>query len=215
MLNMSTEKLALVSWLYENDQRSYQNPRKLQKFLFFYELFSKVMGEQYEFGGFKVWLNGPVDSFVYGDYTYRQDYLVSAIKQADQKAVNQEIATKADFLVKILNKEEISDLTHDFDLWKKPAASENFADNNVKLNETYFSKEDELTAKELFFLYDEEMIKDSTVLHVLGKHFVLSNGDVHKLSKENEIVLNQLATDDLLKNPVFVEVDEKGGLIID
>ncbi|WP_273713347.1 hypothetical protein [Leuconostoc mesenteroides] len=217
MLNLDKEKLALLSWLYKNDQRSYQNTRKVQKFLFFYEIFSKIVGESYELGNFKIWLHGPVDSYVYGDYTYRQPELIRAIESnKTHESVQEEIAKKADFLVQILNTEEISNLTHEFDLWKTPAASfEHYEQKNISLNEKHFSHTDELMAEELFAMYDEKMIENSTVIHTFGKHFVLTNDDANNLTEDQQSILDGLSFDENLQNPVFVEIDEDGALIID
>lgn len=217
MLNLSDEKLSLITWLYDNDQRSYQNTRKVQKFLFFYEMFSKIMGESYELGNFKIWLHGPVDSYVYGDYTYRQPELKQAIENnKGYESVQLEIAKKADFLVQILNTEEISSLTHEFDLWKTPASdSSNFEHKNVPLNENHFSHTDELMIKELFFMYSEEMIENSTVIHTFGKHFVMAKDDANKLTEDQQSILDGLSFDESLQNPVFVEIDSDGALIID
>lgn len=217
MLNLNKEKLALVTWLYNNDQRSYQNTRKLQKFLFFYELFSKVMGRPYDLGNFKIWLFGPVDSFVYGDYTYRQPELTRAIEEnKNLELVQPEIARKANFLVQILNTQEISDLTHEFDLWKTPVGlHSDFDKENIPLDEVHFSQTDEAMTKELFYMYDDELIKNSTVIHTFGKHFVLSKDDANKLTEDQQSILDGLSFDETLQNPVFVEIDSDGALIID
>lgn len=217
MLNLNEEKLALITWLYNNDQRSYQNTRKVQKFLFFYELFSKVVGKPYDLGHFKIWLHGPVDSFVYGDYTYRQPELARAIAEnKNTELVQSEIARKADFLVQILNTEEISNLTHEFDLWKTPVLlHSNFERKNISLDESDFSRTDEAMAKELFFMYDDELIKNSTVIHTFGKHFVLNNDDANRLTEDQQSILDGLSFDETLQNPVFVEIDSDGVLIID
>lgn len=48
-MNSSKRKLSLSGWLKENDNVSYNTSLKLQKFLFFYEVLTKIAGEQAEF----------------------------------------------------------------------------------------------------------------------------------------------------------------------
>lgn len=216
-INSSKEKVALAKWLYHNDERSYQNPRKLQKFLFFYEAFSKVMGEPYDLGKFRIWINGPVESVLYGDYTYRGSHLKKAM-ESNQESIQEDIAKRASFLVQILNTKEISELSHKFDYWKTPA--QRFGDDelrrkNVAGHEQDFSKKDFKMAKELFDLYDTEFIDNSVVVHTLGKHFVLSKNDFDNLSEKQQEVLDTLSEDKSLMNPVFVEIDADGSLLVD
>ena len=53
MLWSNERKLALSGWLNENHRSSYSSSLKLQKFLFFYECFSKVDGEEHDFSNLK------------------------------------------------------------------------------------------------------------------------------------------------------------------
>ena len=69
MINSDDRKLELSGWLMENDEDSYNDPLKLQKFLFFYESFSKANGKPADFDYLRGYKNGPVFSSVYGDYT--------------------------------------------------------------------------------------------------------------------------------------------------
>lgn len=216
-INSSKEKVALAKWLYCNDERSYQNPRKLQKFLFFYEAFSKVMGEPYDLGKFRIWINGPVESVLYGDYTYRGSHLIKAMKK-NHETVQEDIAKRASFLVQILNTKEISELSHKFDYWKKPAnqyGDDELRARNVAGHERDFSEKDFKMAKELFDLYDTDFIENSVVVHTLGKHFVMSKNDFENLSEEQQEVLDTLSEDNSLMNPVFVEIDDDGSLLVD
>lgn len=52
MLKSSKRKLALSGWLKKNDSELYNDPIKLQYFLFLYEAFSKVFDESCEFDGY-------------------------------------------------------------------------------------------------------------------------------------------------------------------
>lgn len=215
IINSNSNELALANWLYENDPRSYQNTRKFQKFLFFYEVFSKVNEKEYDLGRFKIWMHGPVNSVAYGDYTYRGADFVTAFKKVEEK-VDQEIARKADFLVQILNTEEISELTHTFDFWKIPAIKLSGSwKNNVSASEKNFSSTDMERAHRLYTMYDDTFIRNSEVIHTFGKHFVISKSDKENLTSDHIEVLEKLSTDTSLMNPIFVEIDNDGRLAID
>ncbi|MDR1531644.1 MAG: hypothetical protein LBS62_05585, partial [Clostridiales bacterium] len=65
MANSSERKQALVGWFYNN--AGFSTNIRLQKFLFFYECFSKIDGDTYELEDLKGYKNGPVFSGVFGD----------------------------------------------------------------------------------------------------------------------------------------------------
>ena len=67
MLFSSDRKLSLSGWLQENNTLSYFSPLRLQKFLFFYEAFSKADGDYSDFSHLKGYKRGPVFSQVWGD----------------------------------------------------------------------------------------------------------------------------------------------------
>ncbi len=53
MIYSNNRKLSLSGWLKQNYENEYNMPLKLQKFLLFYESFSKVEGEETDFGHLK------------------------------------------------------------------------------------------------------------------------------------------------------------------
>ena len=69
MIYSNERKLYLSGWLKNNDNTSYETPLKLQKFLLFYEAFTKVSGETPDFSHLRGYKKGPVFSNVWGDYT--------------------------------------------------------------------------------------------------------------------------------------------------
>ena len=68
MLNSSKRKLALAGWLKTKDPEEFADHLKLQKFLFFYEIVSKIEGQEYELTNLKGYTDGTVFSNVYSDY---------------------------------------------------------------------------------------------------------------------------------------------------
>ncbi len=68
MIYSNDRKRCLSGWLHQNSTIAYNTALKLQKFLLFYECFSKVSGEKADFGHLRGYKRGPVFSQVWGDY---------------------------------------------------------------------------------------------------------------------------------------------------
>nr|QWS78943.1 hypothetical protein [Mycoplasma anserisalpingitidis] len=68
MIYPNKRKLDLIEWLRKNDNTLYKNHSKLQKFLFFYECFTKISGETPDFSHLKGDLSGPIFSDVKNYY---------------------------------------------------------------------------------------------------------------------------------------------------
>lgn len=73
MIISNNRKQYLSGWLKNNYYSAYETPIKLQKFLFFYESFSKVRDQIVDFSYLKGYKKGPVFSQVWGDYTKERD----------------------------------------------------------------------------------------------------------------------------------------------
>lgn len=68
MIYSNERKLCLSGWLMEHHEIEYNTPLKLQKFLLFYEAFTKVSGETPDFSHLRGYKKGPVFSNVWGKY---------------------------------------------------------------------------------------------------------------------------------------------------
>lgn len=64
-------------------------------------------------------------------------------------------------------------------------------------------------------MYDEAYIDSVKVYPFNTKRFVVSKEDVPKLPPTWTETLNSLSLDETLMNPVYVEVDEKGVLLVE
>lgn len=70
MIYSNERKRCLCGWLHQNSRKAYDTALKLQKFLHFYECFSKVFGEKADFGHLRGYKRGSV--FVrFGEITPR------------------------------------------------------------------------------------------------------------------------------------------------
>ncbi|MGZ9454218.1 hypothetical protein ACXX84_04050 [Mycoplasma sp. AC157] len=212
-------KLMLCGWLKENDINSYNNPLKLQKFLLFYELLSKIAQEKADFTYLKGYPKGPVFSNVYNDYK-KNILIFNKIAEEtynnNKDKVDNDRALKCSFIVKTATESTLSKVTHKLNLWKAKEELINKNNKNVPLDEKDFNYKDQELIKTIDSMYLLEQIKNSEVINIKEKYFVFSKQDFHNLTEKQKEILEEVADSDELYNPVYVEIDEEdGGLIFD
>ena len=219
MINSNDRKLSLCGWLQKTHPTEYDRTLKLQKFLFFYEVFSKVDGEKPDFSHLRGYQNGPVFSQVWGDYTKERSAFDSAsIKCYNENtdSININRAEKSAFIVQILSEEELSNFTHCMNLWKSKEPRIMRRERNVSLAEEDFNESDAKLISALDDLYPLEVIRHSRVISLNNYYFLISDTDYERLTEEHRDILDTVSTSkEELHNPVYVEIDEEGRLIID
>lgn len=213
MIHSNNRKKALCKWLRDNDTPSYQVSLKLQKFLFFYECASAVVGEEPDFSYLKCYKNGPVFSQVWGDYTkestrfnYELDDMTDDVVS---NYVNSELAESVDFFIRTSTEQELTDITHEMNMWKVKTPHE---DDKMMIDD--FSESDQNKVKFLLQMYSRDFVRNNTVMPIGDKNFVLSNEDASNLTPEQMDVLYQLSLKSDLTNPVYITV-ENGVLEVD
>ncbi|WP_041556195.1 hypothetical protein [Carnobacterium sp. 17-4] len=214
MLNTSKRRLSISKWLKDNNPSEFYEPLKLQKYLFFYELFSKVEGKSYSLDYLKGYENGPVFSEVYGDYTYRIDEFEPNVDVNGNLEIEKDIAQKASFLAQILTKKELSNLTHEMNIWKAKEKDIEKGIKNVPLDEEDFNDNDEYITKNLKDLYSNEFINSVNVINIADKSFVVSKEDFYKLNSIQKDTLELLSNEEL-DNPVYISIGDEGELLVD
>lgn len=218
MINSNKRKLCLSGWLMNNNQHAYNTPLKLQKFLLLYESFSKVAGEAPDFSHLKGYKRGPVFSHVWGDYTKeRNDFDTQADLSYIQNpcSINIARAQKSAFIVSTLSEKELSDLTHKMNLWKAKEKRIMSGEYQVALSEEDFNEDDCHLIKLLDLMYPIEMVDSSSIIHLNNNYFVFNKADAAKLTEEHFDTLSILTETETLHNPVYVELDNEGRLLID
>ncbi|WP_270286983.1 hypothetical protein [Enterococcus casseliflavus] len=225
MLNTNLRRLKLSAWFFLHAPQDFFLKLKLQKFLFFYESFCFTLNYNYDFSYLKGYKKGPVFSDAYGDYTYREPLFLATIesiaetlKKATQGAlcdtdINEEVAKKAAFLVSILNQEELSELTHDFDIWKNEKSRIDNNEQHVNLSHSNFSNQDKEFASDLYFLYSVEQIDNWDIIKVGKTNFLISKEEKKQLNSDLENALSELSTKQF-DNPVYISV-ENGVIVVD
>lgn len=218
MVYSNQRKLCLSGWLKENGSHEYYAPLKLQKFLLLYEAFTKVEGEQPDFSHLRGYKRGPVFSQVWGDYTHeRRQFDEAAVNTYNQHMceVNAERAEKSLFIVKTLSEYELSALTHKMNLWKAKEQRIMAGEYQVDLDASDFNAEDVKMLSLLNQMYPIEMVRNSAVIEMNNHFFVFPKNDIERLTEEHFDTLGYLTEVDELRNPVYVDIDEEGRLIVD
>lgn len=218
MINSSKRKLSLSGWLKNNSRKEYDSPLKLQKFLFFYESFSKVKGKESEFSYLKGYKNGPVFSNVYGDYTKERKNFDNEAEKAlinNSHIIDSEIAIKAKFLVSALTESELSALSHKMNIWNCKEKQINSGEQQVSLSESDFNNNDIKIIEDLDKMYSLDFIQKHKIVSVGKNYYIFSNDDIPKISAEQIDVLYELSTKKELDNPVYVKINDEGVMEID
>lgn len=218
MIYSNKRKLALSGWLQKNGESEYKSALKLQKFLLFYEAFSKVDGDTADFKALKGYQKGPVFSTVWGDYTHERESFDEAAKNvysSNENMVENARAKKSKFLVSILSERELSELTHKMHLWSSKAERIAQGEAQVELSEDAFDEEDARFIRALERMYPLSFIEQSAVIKIGDHYFVLNKNDEAKLTDQHLGVMRDVAEREDLQNPVYVEIDSEGRLIID
>ena len=220
---MSTPRqLKLSHWLKSNTAdldnfTQYSEQLRLHKFLFFYELTSKIEGDVYDFTELMGFERGPVFGNVYNDINHNRQAFNQAIEfnVEDHIVINESIAHFCKFLIDALTVDELSAFTHDFDIWKMQEAAIKTT-NFLRLNENHISDADTDTIKYLREVYTEDYINAVKIIKFDKKHFIISNEDYPKYRKHLDHLYHQL--DDLswnksLESPVYIQITDKGELL--
>ena len=219
MIYSDERKLALAGWLKENDYVSYEIPLKLQKFLFFYESASKVAGKDYDFYKLRGYKNGPVFSQGWGDYTKERSLFdIEADKVYTQngvKIVDPSFATKIDFFIKTCTEDELSGITHSMNIWNSKKDRILSGEYQVDLEDKEFSAADAEIIKNIVSAYSADFIKNSRVLPIKNKIFLLSKKDAASLIPVQMDTLQELADEPELGNPIYIDIDETWRLLVD
>lgn len=185
----------------------------MQKHLFFYECLSKINGEPYDFSDLKGYERGPVFGNVYAENTYNRDpFRASCLQCAKRARINESRAEQALFLTKIFGN-GLSEFTHQFDIWSKKKDRIMSGEKQVPLEDKDFSAHDAQLFVEIQKAYPKEYIDAVTVHQDYGMAFILPRGK--DLTEEQWDVLCEIAQDPETQSPIYVDVDENGGLLID
>ena len=69
--------------------------------------------------------------------------------------------------------------------------------------------------KQLYSLYPTDLIQQSSIISIGNYNFVLRKDDLDRLTDDQYAILSLISETTELHNPVYVEVDKEGRLIVD
>ena len=88
-------------------------------------------------------------------------------------------------------------------------------EKQVDLSENDFNENDMALFTSLEKMYPMPLVNNSTVIKIDNHYFVFSKQDAQQLTEQHFDTLGALAENGHLFNPVYVEISEEGGLIVD
>jgi len=210
----SKRKQALIGWSKNN--AGYISNTQLQKFLFFYECFSKIDGDMYEMDGLKGYRDGPVFSSVFGDIKYDDkfknkcgEFYLTCVDM-----VNEKRAKLSSFLVKTLG-DRLSEFTHGLDIWSVKREEIEGGKQQVPLSEADFSEHDAAVFRDIEQAYPESYIDSVDAVYINGKMFVFYKSDENWITDAVMKSFNEVAYDSKFDSPVYASFDEIGRLALD
>lgn len=212
MSNISDRKLALLKWL--NIKNSNYSNLQTQKFLFFYEMFQFISNKDYDITNLKAYENGPVFSDIYGFQRYEKDFLELTVNTNNTSYnVDKENVEKALFLISTMTDTELSDLTHQLDMWKSKKDLINNGQKQIPINFSDISKKDKEKLKKIF--KTTLSIDNFQVIKIANKIFLIKKEELNDLTDEHYEVLDLLSQENDLINPVYLSIDKEGVLLVD
>lgn len=211
---MDERKLNLLKWLENNisDNVRITNLQK-QKFLFFYEMFQIIDDLDYNIDYLKAYKNGPVFSNIYGFQRYDNNTLSRMINSVNNCEINTYNAKSSLYIVLTMTDKELSDCTHKLELWNSKKELIDSGAKQIPITIDDITNNDKLILKKL---KDHTLdISDFKILTILDKIFLFNLEDYEKLDSNYDEILELLSRDNELINPVFVNIDSKGVLLVD
>lgn len=106
-------------------------------------------------------------------------------------------------------------LTHRLNLWKSKESGIMRGERQVELRESDFDDDDAKLIGLLDKMYPISLIDNSHIIEIDNHYFIFSKQDTGRLSEQHFDILSELSDNEQLANPVYVELDEEGRLIVD
>lgn len=215
MLFSSKRNLEQLAWVNKHSNTSISG-LKQQKYLLFYEMFSKVNGLEYNIDYLKAYPNGPVFSNVFGDAKHRENEFYNEIESIDSfENIDESIANLSLALVKSFTDNEISLLTHNLDMWQSKEERIKNGERQIPISETDITESDVEFFNQTYSEYKYLLSIGIMHFRISEKIFRISEEDYDNLSDVHHEVIDLLSLDKSLDNPVYLELDENGVLLID
>ncbi|OSP86019.1 hypothetical protein B9W73_12595 [Lactococcus lactis] len=214
MLNSSKDTIKKMAWLNKKKNMQSLTHLQVQKFLYFYEMFQKASGKEYDFDSLKAYANGPVFGKVYGDIAYREPEVLEAIDKVEDIEIDEKSAEEALFTINSMTDTELSSLTHLFDMWNSKSDRINAGEHHIPIRESDITERDIDLVKTIIPSYPIDNPNYHTIV-IQNKRFIVSEQDFKNLTDIHYGTLELLSNEEELINPVYLSIEEDGGLLVD
>jgi len=163
----------------------------------------------------KAYKNGPVFSDVYGFQRYEKDFLESTVNANNDTSYNvdKENVEKALFLTSTMTDTELSDLTHQLDMWKSKKKLIDDGKKQIPIELSDISSEDKEKLKKIY--KTALLIDNFKIIKIANKIFLIKKEELNDLTDEHYEVLDLLSQENDLINPVYLSIDGEGVLLVD
>lgn len=207
-------KLMKLKWLKDFGYLEKMSALQIQKFLFFSEMFNLITGEEYTLNKLRAYKNGPVYSDVYGDITHGKSELLSKLEniEIDYNATQEENLNRALFITYTQTDKDLSDITHNLDLWHSKIHLINRNMRNITISDSDITEKDKNSISN--FREYAQHLSDYQIIKINDKVFLINNNDIDKLEDSMLQTLDMISDDDNLVNPVYIDIED-GVLLID
>jgi hypothetical protein len=217
MLKTSKRHLELLSWLYWNGNIQTWSQLQFYAFLFLYELQS-IKEERktstftnYDISSLVATKDGPVFTTLHEDMFSNYIELRRYVEPNKPFKINTQWARAFSFVISSITEQELKDIMREFHMWRR--ASQQFeAQSEVPMLEKHIVEEEDFAL--LQTLLDAVPEYEYEILEINDKRFVLSTEDCQSASIKHFNILLQLSRQEHLYNPVYIEIDANGHLIV-
>ena len=132
--------------------------------------------------------------------------------EIDRSEIDEGNARTSKFLIETLTDPELSRLSHEFNFWNTHSKEISQNKKQIEMDEKDITQGDVDLIKLIKISEPEYKYK---IVEIGDKRFIFSEEDLIKLSESHLELLEILSVDDELLNPVYINVDSEGRLLID
>lgn len=218
MLKTSKRHLELLRWLYWNGSIQTWSQLQFYAFLFLYELQSIKEKRKtstftnYDISSLVATPDGPVFTTLRNDMFSNYIELRRYVESNRQFEINTQWARVFSFVINSITEQELKDIMCEFHMWRR--ASQQFkTQSEIPMLEKHIVEKEDFAL--LQTLLDTVPEYEYEILEINDKRFVLSTQDCQSLTKKQIDTLTQLSKQEQLYNPVHIQIDTNGRLVVD
>lgn len=217
MLKTSKRHLELLSWLYWNGNIQEWSQLQFYAFLFLYELQSIKEKRKtstfanYDISSLVATKDGPVFTTLRDDMFNNPIELRRYVESNKPFEINTQWARAFSFTINSITEQELKAIMCEFHMWH--CASQQFGtQSEVPMLEEHIVEEEDFTL--LSTLFDAVPEYEYEIIEINDKRFVLSTQDCQSANIKHFNILLQISRQEHLYNPVYIEIDANGHLIV-